>query len=188
MQMAKNSISDNDAQLSGLANLAGQGALSRQPDNENFLLQDRFFFQMPRIPKFTYFVQSVSIPPYQYSSVEQPTRFVPIKRPGKNITFDELSVQFLLDEDLQTYFELYNWMNTLQTVADYDDIAEIEKQYGFASCMVLNSAMKPQFQFKFYNLFPTSLGGFEFNSAITDQEGILTEATFSYSHFELESL
>ena len=182
------SVSTNDAQLPALSALASQGALSRQPDNENFLLQDRFFFQMPRIPKFTYFVQSVSIPPYQYSSVEQPTRFVPIKRPGKNITFDELTVQFVLDEDLQTYFELYNWMNTLQTVADYDDIAEIEKQYGSASCMVLNSAMKPQFQFRFYNLFPTSLGGFEFNSAITDQEGILTEATFSYSHFELESL
>ena len=25
-------------------------------------------------------------------------------------TFDELTVQFILDEDLQTYFELYNWM------------------------------------------------------------------------------
>ena len=96
------SVSTNDAQLPALSSLASQGALSRQPDNENFLLQDRFFFQMPRIPKFTYFVQSVSIPPYQYSSVEQPTRFVPIKRPGKNITFDELTVQFILDEDLQT--------------------------------------------------------------------------------------
>jgi len=94
------SVSTNDAQLPALSALASQGALSRQPDNENFLLQDRFFFQMPRIPKFTYFVQSVSIPPYQYSSVEQPTRFVPIKRPGKNITFDELTVQFVLVEKM----------------------------------------------------------------------------------------
>ena len=45
-QWIKTSISKEDAQLPGISDIAASGALSRQPTNENYLLQDRFYFQM----------------------------------------------------------------------------------------------------------------------------------------------
>ena len=108
---------------------------------------------------------------------------------GGKISYGDLTVSFLVDENLQNWQEIYEWMLTLGT--SYDPRfpeADEKKKYSNATLSVLNSAMRPKFEVEFNNIFPVSLGGIDFDSSVSSMDAFVVDVTFAYDYYEIRPL
>ena len=162
------------------------GVVARQPDNVNYLYQTFFRFNIHRLPKMEYFVQSVNLPGFgSDQALEQPTRFVAAKHPTARPRFDNLTMTFLVNESMENWREIYDWMKTIYLVKDHDDYNEtISNHFSDGTLHILNSAMNPKLEIKFRNLLPVSMTGFQFDSSVTDLVPFTSEITFAYDYYE----
>ena len=161
-------------------------------ENTNFFQQAGFKVNVGRknYPNFEFFAQSVSHPSVSLPAAENATtsRIQTVPQPGDTLTFDELSVIILLDEDFNSYVEIFNWMvrmvNTNQTSA-YD--ARITEDGVPTFCDITVSALSSHNntskKFIYRNAFPISLGNVDFEANSTE---ILTVPVgFRYTYFDI---
>lgn len=159
---------------------------------QQFLSPLEFRFSINRLPKTNFFVQRVSLPSLNLSSINQPTPFHTPKRTGHTMTFGELSVTFKVDEDMNNYREIFDWMVGLGFPRDFREYSNLERSdeslYSDASFIIMSSQKNPSILFKFINLFPTSMGGIEFDT--TQDDVVYTDLTvdFAYDSFTVERL
>ena len=124
-----NSLVNDGTQLPGLT-IGAQlgkppGVVDRQPTNVNYLYQTYFRFNIHRLPKMEYFIQRVNLPGFgSDQALEQPTRFVAAKHPTARPRFDNLTMTFLVNESMENWREIYDWMKTIYLVKDHDDYNE----------------------------------------------------------------
>ena len=175
----------NDIQGIGDARLDLAG---RYSGNINTLGADYFKFHIDRIPKFVQFVQSVTVPALNIGQINQPTRYIPIVHPGDSVEFGTIDVVFMLDEDMESYLEIYKWMSTTKAFDRPDLVAENSEYFSDATLFVLNSAKRPNLQIKFEKVFPSTLGGWEFSSTNTTKEPIPVTVTFYFTKFTVEKI
>ena len=95
--------------------------------------------------------------------------------PGEVLTFEALSLRFVIDEDMNNYTEMFNWMK-----ANTDTL---ERHDMILSIMTNKNLVNKQFQFK--DAFPTSLSGVDFNAQATDVEYLQADVTFRYNEFAI---
>ena len=170
----------------GAQNASPLSPINRQPTSTNYLYQTFYKFQMRRLPKVNYFMQKVSLPDFASGGpIEQPTRFVSVKHPSRNVSFDNLSIEFLVDENLENWRELYDWMRTIYLVDDYRKFeSETSTHFTEGSILLLNSAMNVNKEIRFHNLLPISLSGIDFDSTDTDLTPRVATATFAFDFYE----
>lgn len=170
----------------GAQNANPLSPINRQPTSTNYLYQTFYKFQMRRLPKVNYFMQKVSLPDFASGGpIEQPTRFVSVKHPSRNVSFDNLSIEFLVDENLENWRELYDWMRTIYLVDDYRKFeSETSTHFTEGSILLLNSAMNVNKEIRFHNLLPISLSGIDFDSTDTDLSPRIATATFAFDFYE----
>ena len=170
----------------GAQNANPLSPINRQPTTTNYLYQTFYKFQMRRLPKVNYFMQKVSLPDFASGGpIEQPTRFVSVKHPSKNVSFDNLTIEFLVDENLENWRELYDWMRTIYLVDDYKNFeSETSTHFTEGSILLLNSAMNVNKEIRFHNLLPISLSGIDFDSTDTDLSPRIATATFAFDFYE----
>ena len=188
--LTQESIFNNGNQLPGYTqgaqNASPLSPVNRQPTSTNYLYQTFYKFQMRRLPKVNYFMQKVSLPDFASGGpIEQPTRFVSVKHPSKNVSFDNLTIEFLVDENLENWRELYDWMRSIYLVDDYKKFEpETSTHFTEGSIMLLNSAMNVNKEIRFHNLLPISLSGIDFDSTDTDLSPRIATATFAFDFYE----
>ena len=170
----------------GAQNANPLSPINRHPTSTNYLYQTFYKFQMRRLPKVNYFMQKVSLPDFASGGpIEQPTRFVSVKHPSRNVSFDNLSIEFLVDENLENWRELYDWMRTIYLVDDYRKFeSETSTHFTEGSILLLNSAMNVNKEIRFHNLLPISLSGIDFDSTDTDLSPRIATATFAFDFYE----
>ena len=177
-------------QLAGYNPNSGISAdfLTRQPDNLNPLLPTYFQFSMKRCPHVTFFCQSANLPSISMSVIEQSTRFVNIPHAPGVPEFEDLTINFIVDEEMTNWIELYEWIRSTVHTDDYKEYEKAPEHYTDATLTILNSAMNPKMRVEFYNLLPTSLSGLEFDSTTTVPEALIGTATFRYTNYEITKL
>ena len=99
-----------------------------QIENRNFLAPTGFKFQLNRTPKVTYFGNAVNIPAIDLGVAEQPTYLRDIPLPGDKLQFADLSLRFLVDESLENYMEIQNWMRGLGYPDSISEFAELKNE------------------------------------------------------------
>ena len=162
---------------------------SRQPSNTNLLLSTGFRFILSRTPNITYFCQSVNLPDISFGEILQPTRFIPTKHPGTSFNYGDLEIQFIIDENMENWREIHDWMRSLKNVEDYTEVEENPtNNFSDASIMILNSAMKPNLEVTFDRIFPKSLGGIQFSSDAADSSQIVASATFAFTSYDIRKI
>ena len=156
---------------------------SAQPSNINLLSPVGFRFNVEFIPMTNWFLTSVTLPGISLCEAAHPTPLMPTQVPGNDLTFDPLIVTFLVDEDLNNWRELYDWLIGVGFPNEYTEYKtqKTDKQiYSDASLTILNSNMNANYVIHFKDLFPTNLSEVLFDSASADIEGIKASATFRY--------
>ena len=161
----------------------------RQPDNPNYLNPTYFRFFLNRVPAVTYFCQAVNLPGISIEPIDQDTFFANAKHIGSKASFDELSLRFVVDEDLQNWREIHDWIRSISNAEDFHDYIQPEADHvSDAVLTILTSGMNANLEVVFKNCFPTSLGGIEFDSAVTDMDSITSEISLSYDSYEIRKL
>lgn len=112
----------------------------------------------------------------------------PMNLPQRNIAFSadkityaDLSLTFLLDEDFTNYIEIHDWMYGAVTQPDAPDVAK----YKDISLLILSSHNNVVREFKFVKAFPINLSSVQFDSTLTDAEYLTASVTFHYSYFKI---
>lgn len=168
-----------------------------QPSNINFMSPLGAKFVIKRMPAVNFFVQTVTIPSVTMGETPLNTPFTLLNFPGSVLTFSELQIGFRLDEDMNNYLEVYNWLRSMTRVSGFEESTAWTNNTlpmnetgvtSDATLTLLNSAMNPNIEITFTDLFPSSLG--EINFATTDQDLNYMEcfATFKYTKFEVVKL
>ena len=84
-----------------------------QIENRNFLAPTGFQFNLKRSPKVAFFCNEANIPDLNLGVAIQANYLRDIPTPGDKIEFGDLSLRFLVDEDLSNYMEIQNWIRGL---------------------------------------------------------------------------
>ena len=82
---------------------------NEQPKNRNFLIPVGFKLDLQLFHGVDFFCQSASIPDISmpFAEVQTPFRGVPIVASG-GVSFGDLSVRFMIDEELKNYYSIHN--------------------------------------------------------------------------------
>ena len=99
-----------------------------QIKNRNFLSPTGFKFVLNRARKVSFLGNEANIPGLTLGVAEQPTylgRDIPY--PGDKVQFEDFNLRFLVDENLENYLEISNWIRavgyaeTLQDAFDFQN-------------------------------------------------------------------
>ena len=93
-----------------------------QPKNRNFLTPTGFKLKLEKFEGVDFFCQSANLPDVQMPFTEVPTRFrdFPII-PGGGITYGDLVVRYIIDEDLANYTSVWNWIKENGGAEEHQD-------------------------------------------------------------------
>ena len=154
-----------------------------QPKNRNFLSPVGFKLILELFSGVDFFCQSASIPDLSmpFSEVPTPYRNVPIISSG-GVSFGDLSVRFIIDEDLENYTTIHNWIRTYG-LSETRTIGE--DQYSTAILQILTSHNNTNHFIEFKNIFPISLSGVPFDATVTDIEYLMADVTFKYESYTI---
>lgn len=166
------------------------------PSNINPLSPNGFNFSITKLPEVAFFCQRVTLPTVQLGNIDQATPFSNRPIPGEIMTFSELSVQFLIDEQMANYKSIFDWMNGLGFPESYDQYksmngssegmySELQRNYSDAALSVLDAQNNIVKTFVFYDLYPLSLDSIPFEATAMDVNYIVGNATFKYSYFKI---
>ena len=166
-----------------------------------------------RIPKTTWFCTAANVPGITLGEAQYPTPMSDMFVTGDKLTFETLNITFLVDEELQNYRELWDWIvgigspvkhSQWSTVLAKGDGAikqfgtgdadprtkttyEESNLYSDSTLIVYNSKNIAKVDIKFKNMFPTSLSSLEYSQDSTDVEYFKASATFRYLYYEFET-
>ena len=84
--------------------------LSRQPTVLDYSSPTQFRFMIHQLPKVEFFTTAANIPSISLGELVIPTPYKSIPILGDNLTFDNLSISFIVDEELQNYRTIHDWM------------------------------------------------------------------------------
>ena len=73
----------------------------RQIENRNFLSPIGFKFSLTKAPKVSFFSNTAQIPGLTLMAAEQPTYLKNIPQPGDKMEFQDFTLRFLIDENLE---------------------------------------------------------------------------------------
>lgn len=172
-------------------------AIDNTPSNRNFLSPLNFKFTLRRAPHVNFFLQKVNLP--QVSINPTPiynNPLVDIPLAGEFVTFSPLTITFRVDEDLQNYLEIFNWIKALGDYGRDGVYAKLQNAtpgsdlglYSDISLMVLSSTKMPNYEITFMDAFPTTISAMTFNTTDNDVSYIQAEAEFRYTIFEITNI
>ena len=187
---------------------------TRQPTKFDYASPTQFKFQLTKLPKVEYFCTAANIPGISIPSPSQPTPLADIPLPGDTISFDDLSVTFMVDENLENYREIHGWMYGIGfpfSRTQFGSLVDAGKdrfptlgkdslktdpgkvKYGAkplgpifsdATLNVLTSKNNANIEVRFSDVFPVSLSGLNFNQQANDIEYLTATVTMKYKIYE----
>jgi hypothetical protein len=170
-------------------------AFENQIENRNFLSPIGFKFTLAKEQKVSFFCNSARIPEISLGTAIQPSYLKDIDVPGEKLTYGDLTLRFLVDEDLRNYMAIHNWLTglgfpeTMQQFKDLtkneDGISDILQSFSDGSLYILNSNYNTTAIVKFKDLFPVYLTSLEFEATDTDVNYFTAEVTFKYTVYKI---
>tara|TARA_B100000131_G_scaffold166791_1_gene161230 strand:+ start:696 stop:1244 length:549 start_codon:yes stop_codon:yes gene_type:complete len=170
-------------------------AFSNQIENRNFLSPVGFKFTLSKEPKVSFFSNSTRIPEINLGTALQPSYLKDIDTPGDKLQYGDFTLRFLVDENLENYMKIHNWLTALgypETTEQYkkgtldeDGIRDPNIVFSDGSLHILNSNYRDIAIVKFSELFPINLTSLEFEADATDIQYFTAEATFKYTVYNI---
>ena len=176
--------------------------VSSQVENRNFLSPTGFRFVLRRSPKVAFFCNQANVPSMTLGIAEQPTYLKNIPVPGDKIEFGDLTLRFLVDEDLKNYMEIQKWIRGLgypDKLTEFDDLdrageifgryaGDQDKIYSDGTLSILTNNLIPKYQIFFKDLFPYDLSTLSFDATQTDQEYFTADVSFKYTIYTINDM
>jgi hypothetical protein len=190
-----------------------QSPLARQPDKLDYASPTQFRFGINQLPKVEFFTVGANLPGITGSPGTLSTPFKDIPILGDKLEYENLSINFIVDEYLENYKSLHDWLTGIGFPSNRDEFREYrditsnspaggtapaadivggstpdKALYSDAFLMILSNKNNPIVEVVFENIFPISLSGLDFTQTSTDVEYISASAEFAYQIYEIKTL
>lgn len=170
--------------------------ISHVPTDISPLSPNGFMFNIQKLPNVSFFCQQVNLPGITLGTPEFGNPFGTAPIPGDTLTYDTLQVQFLVDEKMENYRAIYNWIVALgfpETYQQYINFlnssdalvtSELAKNYSDATLSILDGSNNSVANFSFHDMFPMSIDSLTFQSTSQDVQYLIGNATFRYAYYK----
>ena len=176
-----------------------------RPENRNLLSPNGFIFSIGKMRSVDFFCQSASVPSISMKPVETPTRFNRIPQPGDELTYEDLNIRFLVDENMKNWYQVHDWMREIttpvsskefgynrgelesqnKTLTGKGDLAGWDNQWrSDCSLFILSSNYQPVAEFVFRDAFPVNLSTLVFDSSVQDIQYFTADCSLRYTYFD----
>ena len=158
--------------------------------NKNYLQPTGFKFILSgdAYKNLQFFAQSVTHPGANANPVELPVaRVTSVPLAGDKITYSELSLEVLLDEDMQSYKEIQSWLERTVNDGQVNDVGGTKTQtYSDITLIILTSHNNNNVQIKYNDCVPTNIGQINMTSNTGDVVYPTFTVGFRFSSFEIK--
>tara|TARA_B100000963_G_scaffold208151_1_gene181293 strand:- start:145 stop:735 length:591 start_codon:yes stop_codon:yes gene_type:complete len=187
-------------------------ALARQPTEFDYADPTKFKFSITKLPLVEFFTTTANLPGINLGESVFPTPFKQIPLQGDELTFDNLEITFLVDERLENYRELHQWLvgigfpkartqfssfkkDESQTFPTAESVkgeatkpgvaSGVQAMFGDATLTIMTSKNNPVMEVRFSDVYPVALSGLSFNQQETDITYLTATCTFQYKLYEM---
>jgi hypothetical protein len=190
---------------------------NRQPTKVDYADPTKFKFNILKLPKVEYFCTAVNLPGVSLSdNYTQPTPFRDIPLPGEKLSYDRLTMTFLVDENLENYQEIHGWLRGLGFPGGYQEFKTLldagvdrfptsknsvlgdagRSKFGApstggvfsdATLSILTSKNNAVVDVRFRDVFPISLSGLQYTQQAGDTDYLTASVTFDYKLYDFAS-
>ena len=184
---------------------------TREPSVLDYASPVQFRFKCSKLPTVEFFCQTANIPGISIGTASMPTGLKDIPIPGEKISYSDLAISFLVDENLNNYKEIHDWLLGLGAPQNHNQFSTLRDTgadrfpgqttnspnnntvpdggtYSDATLTVLNSKNIAVTEIRFHNIFPTSLGALSYDVQASDVNYLSTAVDFSYMYYEIVHL
>ena len=186
---------------------------TRQPSKMDYASPVQFRFKIAKLPQVEFFIQTVNLPGISITEATVPTPLYDYPVPGDEISFRSLDISFLVDENLNNYKELHDWISGLGFGKSHQDFADLQATsedmfpgsskgslvagveipaplseggiYSDATLTILNSKNIAKTEVRFQNIFPTTIGSLSYDVQASDIDYLKAAASFSYMNYDI---
>lgn len=155
----------------------------------NYMTPNNFVGNILRLPNTTFHLQRTNIPAISANAINRPTELNPLRETYDSLGYHELNWSFLVDENMNNYMEIFNWMHHIAFPQDFSQYKNHDKKYNLKSdisIIILNSSKNPQKIITFYDAFPVFLGDVNFDSTLSETKPLVVDVTFNYNYYSIE--
>ena len=198
-----------------LINTSMTTSISRQPSKLDYTSPTQFRFLINQLPKVEYFTTEANIPGITLGDIELATPLKNIPLMGDKLTYEDLNITFIVDENLENYIEMHTLLTSIgfpsdrkqfsdfrsatsnvatNTRGESKDIGDVKAStperamYSDAMLTILTNKNNPVVECRFRDVFPTSLSGLTYSQNQTDVEYLTASITFKYQIYEIVTL
>ena len=187
-------------------------AIRGQPSNIDYASPTQFQLTVNQLPEVEFFITSLTLPGINLGETVIPTPLKQIPTMGDELTFENLSLSFLVNETFDNYIEIHNWLigigfpqsnqqfsnfraNTAvtpeSTLGKTTDIGETSRptptkgMFSDATLTLLTNKHNPIAEVKFQALYPVSLSSLDFSQEQTTVDYLKAQAEFQYKYYTI---
>ena len=190
---------------------------SRQPTKLDYASPTQFKFSIIKLPKVEFFVTEINLPGIELTSLTQNTTLKQLPIPGNDLSYDPLSLTFMVDENFENYQEIHGWLvglgyprdnsefrnlaqsgndrfpNSSQSVST--EIGKVKYKaaqaggtYSDATLTTLTSKNNSQLEVRFRDIYPTKLTGLAFTQQAGDINYLTATVDFNYLVYDFATV
>ena len=189
---------------------------TREPSVLDYASPVQFRFKCSKLPKVEFFCQTANIPGIGLgvADIETPLKSIPF--PGDKVTYQDLAISFLVDENLNNYKEIHDWIIGLGAPQNHSQFSDLRASssdrfpvttsitaatgtsiaqpldeggiYSDATLTVLNSKNIAVTEIRFRNVYPISLGSLSYDIKASDVDYLQVSSSFNYLNYDIVQL
>lgn len=191
----------------------------RQPTSRelDFASPTQFRFSIQKLPEVQFFTQTINIPGVSVDGIIQPTALSQISLAGSDLSYEDLSVSFLIDEEYRNYREVFDWLKGISFPENHTQFQNFLAEgsdrmpgsvsrgiqtepgktkpatpdagiYSDATLTILTSKNNPQLELRFRDVYPKSLGSVSLTTQDTEVAYLVADVTFGYKYYEFATI
>ena len=192
--------------------------LSRQPTKLDYASPTQFRFGIHQLPKVEFFAVTATLPAIALTDVVIPTPVKSIPMMGDQLTYDNLSVGFIVDEFLDNYLSINEWLTSIgfpksrkqfsdfktnisntpasarSSTSTSSDIGDVQSAspakalFSDATLTILSNKNNPIVNVTFRDLYPVAMTALDYNQGATAVEYLTASVDFAYQLYEVETI
>ena len=160
-------------------------------ESTNFLQPNGFKVVVlrKRFKNLEFFAQTVTHPDISVGAVRVPFRGTDAHMPGDKLEYGTLTIEAILDENMNIYKEMYTWLEktVLEPYKTADKVKANDQDVTTydMKLMVLSSKNNTTNTIQYKSAFPISIGSINFQSTAGDVQYVTFPITFQYTGFTI---
>lgn len=150
--------------------------------NYNNAISANFKITIPDLPQLEFYAVSTNIPTTSLNPIEVNYQDTRVKVPDNKFIWDDITIQFIMDENLYVYELLKGWQYAVREKELWQNgLKDI-------NLLPLDSNKVVEYSFNLQGSWPTMISGWQYTSNSTISDVILFDVTFSYQHFDINRI